>query len=325
MENSYGVLDTITATAAWIWQPIAGKRPPPDLPPPKDSDLVWEAYATCRRDPTKRGRTQPQGWRGDEMDCGEDSFMLTERVLGVADGVGSWRKKGVDPSIFANRLMENAKSYVDTDRDFDPLSVMQKAYSQICKKKEVKAGSSTAVIASMVNNDGLMKVANLGDSGLMVVRDQKCHFLMEEKQWQFNTPYQLTAPPPNWGSSPYGDQPEQSAVSSVQLQEGDLVVLGSDGLFDNLFPNEIAEIVSHANQKHTSLFTQWMRPALSVKATSELLKERVFVASQDRYRNTPFSQDAEKHGLRYGGGKSDDITVIVAKIMRRSELQIGRS
>ena len=55
MENSYGVLDTITATAAWIWQPIAGKRPPPDLPPPKDSDLVWEAYATCRRDPTKRG------------------------------------------------------------------------------------------------------------------------------------------------------------------------------------------------------------------------------------------------------------------------------
>jgi len=68
-----------------------------------------------------------------------------------------------------------------------------------------------------------------------------------------------------------------------------------------------------------------MRPALSVKATSELLKERVFVASQDRYRNTPFSQDAEKHGLRYGGGKSDDITVIVAKIMRRSELQIGRS
>ena len=57
-------------------------------------------------------------------------------------------------------------------------------------------GSSTAVIASMVNNDGLMKVANLGDSGLMVVRDQKCHFLMEEKQWQFNTPYQLTAPPP---------------------------------------------------------------------------------------------------------------------------------
>ena len=58
------------------------------------------------------------------------------------------------------------------------------------------------------------------------------------------------------------------------------MVLGSDGLFDNLFPNEIAEIVSHANQKHTSLFTQWMRPALSVKATSELLKERVFVASQ---------------------------------------------
>lgn len=28
------------------------------------------------------------------------------------------------------------------------------------------------------------------------------------------------------------------------LQEGDLVVMGSDGLFDNLFPTEIAQIVA---------------------------------------------------------------------------------
>ena len=44
-----------------------------------------------------------------DMDCGEDAFLVTECVLGVADGVGSWRQKGVDPAIFANRLLQNAK------------------------------------------------------------------------------------------------------------------------------------------------------------------------------------------------------------------------
>ena len=55
-------------------------------------------------------------------------------LFGVAQGLGR------DGCAIPSHSSQNAKSYVDTDRDFDPLSVMQKAYSQICKKKEVKAG-----------------------------------------------------------------------------------------------------------------------------------------------------------------------------------------
>lgn len=33
-------------------------------------------------------------------------------------------------------------------------------------------------------------------------------------------------------------------VSSVQLTEGDIIVMGSDGLFDNIFSSEIISTVS---------------------------------------------------------------------------------
>jgi protein phosphatase PTC7 len=35
---------------------------------------------------------------------GEDAAVLTERLLGVADGVGGWVESGIDPAIFARRL-----------------------------------------------------------------------------------------------------------------------------------------------------------------------------------------------------------------------------
>eukprot|EP00667_Euglena_gracilis_P020716 EG_transcript_22468 len=286
MPLHLGPLDSIASAASWL----RPGRASPAAPPPRPTDLVLETWATCRRDPGKRGRTVPQPWRGpeySEMDCGEDAFLVTERVLGVADGVGSWRKKGVDPSIFSNRLLENAKAWVEKQGNLDPVFIMQKAYAQICKNREVKAGSSTAVIASLMDSDGGLKVANLGDSGLMVVRDEQCVFHMPETVWRFNTPYQLTAPPSSWGSQAYGDQPDQAAVSSVQLQEGDLVVMGSDGLFDNLFPTEIAQIVAPASAPPSSFWARLTRPMLTVRQAAELLRERVFVASQDRYRDTP--------------------------------------
>ena len=38
---------------------------------------------------------------------GEDAFILTSQLLAVADGVGGWADKGVDPGIFARKLCYN--------------------------------------------------------------------------------------------------------------------------------------------------------------------------------------------------------------------------
>ena len=35
----------------------------------------------------------------------------------VADGVGSWRSRGVDPRLFAQRLCENAKAAIELNSE----------------------------------------------------------------------------------------------------------------------------------------------------------------------------------------------------------------
>lgn len=35
---------------------------------------------------------------------GEDAWIATDSLIAVADGVGGWNKKGVDPGIFAREL-----------------------------------------------------------------------------------------------------------------------------------------------------------------------------------------------------------------------------
>ena len=40
-------------------------------------------------------------------------------ILGVADGVGGWRKYGIDPSEFSSRLMKHCADIVKSG-DFEP-------------------------------------------------------------------------------------------------------------------------------------------------------------------------------------------------------------
>ena len=85
---------------------------------------------------------------------------------------------------------------------------------------------------------------------------QTCHSPAALQTWQFNTPYQLTGPPKGFPKGfAIGDQPESSAMGKVQVEPGDVVVLGSDGLWDNLFPQQIADIVSAANAEGLGIRT----------------------------------------------------------------------
>lgn len=40
---------------------------------------------------------------------GEDSHIVTENLIAVADGVGGWDKKDVDPGLFSEALCKNLK------------------------------------------------------------------------------------------------------------------------------------------------------------------------------------------------------------------------
>lgn len=39
------------------------------------------------------------------------------------------------------------------------------------------------------------------------------------------------------------DRPSAAVTSSVQVEDGDLIVLASDGLFNNMYPSELAAML----------------------------------------------------------------------------------
>lgn len=94
-------------------------------------------------------------------------------------------------------------------------------------------------------------------------------------------------------------------VFTVPVASGDVIIAGSDGLFDNLYNNDITAVVVHAVRTGFG-------PQVTAQKIAALARQRAL----DKNRQTPFSSAAQEAGFRYYGGKLDDITVVVSYITR---------
>lgn len=88
--------------------------------------------------------------------------------------------------------------------------------------------------------------ANIGDSGYKWMRrfsNGKFQVLFQtvEQQHSFNFPYQLGSANSKLAKS---DSPSDAIVTSHVPQHGDFFLVGSDGLFDNIFMPEILTIMN---------------------------------------------------------------------------------
>lgn len=226
---------------------------------------------------------------------GEDSYFIAENEessgisgVGVADGVGGWADLGVDAGEYSRLLMANAKKEVLSSNpgEVAPIDVIIKAH-----RETLTQGSSTACV--VVFEKDTLHAANLGDSGFVVVRDEDVAFKSPAQQHGFNFPYQL-------GCDVGSDPPQVSDVHNVKLQQGDMIVLGTDGLFDNIFDEEVAALATVARKK-----------GLDPTGVAGVLASAAQNRGADRFCVSPFSVGAREAGFFYQGGKLDDVTVVV--------------
>ncbi|WCJ19718.1 Protein phosphatase 2C family protein [Euphorbia peplus] len=223
---------------------------------------------------------------------GEDAhFICPEKnTIGVADGVGGWAARGVDSGKYSRGLMNN--SLIALEKEIagyvNPSKVLDTAFENTILK-----GSYTACIIAL--NGKFLDYVNVGDSGLMVFRDKKLMCRSPVQQHRFNVPYQL-------GCSSSSDKPSSAYDEIMIVKEGDIVVAGTDGLLDNMYPSEVLEILEQECDKEPE------------EIASVIAECALFNALDEEYFS-PFAQAAEKAGIYDKlGGKYDDITVIVAKI-----------
>lgn len=206
----------------------------------------------------------------------------------------------------------------------DPVEVLQRAFERSVAegRKEVRQvasnsllrrltqffplqrilGTSTAALAILKGDQ--LRLANIGDSSCLIIRGSEIIFQSEEQQHSFNFPLQvgvLSLRHMHDSSTPA----EYAESYTVTVQKGDIVILSTDGLGDNLFNEEILEEVLR--------FAQPCHPNVIAKALCERVQK---VYGDDDIVVTPFQQKiskAEPH-RKYSGGKIDDVSVVVGVV-----------
>lgn len=283
----------------------------------------------------------------------------TQTYICVADGVGSWRSYGVDPREYSHTLVRNAqtvveedeqrrvnqRSFLDSVEPIHPYDVLVKAWHATGGEgwSGGVTGSCCICLAMVDPVSNQLFYSNVGDCGLMVLRhidsqvagymrerrqprhlrksDLRLAYLSQQQIKSFNHPYQL-------GFSDIPDHPGQfetpsdADTASIPVMAGDVVIMATDGLFDNM---EIDEIVSEVitwelehippNSKEPTLADQ----TRAVQALADRLTKKARELSLDTSRDSPFALLAKDNDILWSGGMPDDCTVAVLRLTNAPE------
>ena len=60
------------------------------------------------------------------------------------------------------------------------------------------------------------------------------NFRSHEQQHYFNTPFQLSLPPSNMATEVLSDAPEAADRYEFSVEDGDVILMATDGVFDNV-------------------------------------------------------------------------------------------
>jgi len=298
-----------------------------------------------------------------------DQVLRDVTYFGVADGVGSWKQYGVDPRLFSHKLMEECENVLleachrDKDpgggkfrRVIPPADIIAQAYERV--KAENIIGSSTACVALFDCIRHQLHFSNLGDSGIIVLRhidsdiagtlkrdritpraertsDLRVAFISQQQLFSFNHPYQL-----GWtGETLSSDETtsfktaRDSCTTSIHLRRGDIIIMATDGLFDNVDIDDITKIALKWEQgvgliRGGDIAARERRWALgdsltllSSEKVGSLATELCEIAresSLDSTKDSPFAMLAKDNDIMWSGGMPDDCTVIVAHVVGRS-------
>lgn len=133
--------------------------------------------------------------------------------------------------------------------------------------------------------------------------------------------YQLSVVPDSYPNRDemVTDLPKDADTKSFFLKDGDLILLATDGYFDNMYSHETLELINsgmkpideNQQEQDSELVTA------TIRGLAKTLTDRARRLSLDPKRLSPWAKQARLHGSNYRGGKVDDITCIVTLVCHK--------
>jgi len=256
-------------------------------------------------------------------------------AVGVADGVSQIEEYGIDSSELPTELLRQCEELA-----FDQLLPRSRAapyHGPIPLVREAFCGTeclgSTTLVLALLDNSTrihgklhpMIAVISIGDCELVILRrlqgrsgplELVFHTEMQRVDGHCQTPLQLARVDERIDAA-FDDSitveviERGSAVHCISAYEGDIVVVGSDGIFDNLYLDEVTAIANSVLPPSSA--TQ--RPLQSSLLTH--LSKRIVEAAHQKTKPTVGGFLPEAPIGR--GGKMDDTSCVVAEIIEWTE------
>jgi protein phosphatase PTC7 len=273
-------------------------------------------------------KTHPKKAQKGKRDA--DATLVSPMLVAVADGVSQIEEFGIDASLLPNEILNNVEELAvrqllpgqESQEYMGPITMMREAY------ESSKSMGSTTVLTAVMDNSTkihgklhpMIAVCSIGDCEILILRKSSqgglmpiFHTEMQRIDGHAQSPLQLArvddSVDPNFDPEVMIEVIERgSAVHCVSAYEGDIVVLGSDGVFDNLFVDEIVQLCSEMLIHD--------QPASKGPKSRELLGEvarRLVMECHAKtlppYKPCPIGK----------GGKCDDTSCVVGEVVEWTE------
>eukprot|EP00434_Breviolum_minutum_P006325 symbB.v1.2.005584.t1/scaffold326.1/size228935/6 len=278
-------------------------------------------------------RTHPVKANSGHRDA--DATLVSPMAVGVADGVSQIEEYGIDSSELPTELLRQCEELA-----FDQLLPRSRAapyHGPIPLVREAFCGTeclgSTTLVLALLDNSTrihgklhpMIAVISIGDCELVILRrlqgrsgplELVFHTEMQRVDGHCQTPLQLARVDERIDAA-FDDSitveviERGSAVHCISAYEGDIVIMGSDGVFDNLYLDEVTAIANSVLPPSSA--TQ--RPLQSSLLTH--LSKRIVEAAHQKTKPTVGGFLPEAPIGR--GGKMDDTSCVVAEIIEWTE------
>ncbi|CAM9252211.1 unnamed protein product [Hapterophycus canaliculatus] len=248
---------------------------------------------------------------------GDDAFFVNvgdsgALDIGVFDGVGGWASLGHDPGVFSRGFAKATAANITAQRAEEMISLMRsqkegQASPRFAKGVDLQqalehatanaasAGNQGTCTACVVTFDpvyGMLNGLNVGDSGALLVRRdaQGTPFVAlrtATQRHKFNQPYQLGT-----GSR---DRAHDAREFLFYVRAGDVIILATDGLFDNMYEEDILTCIKEASDSDVEAVARAAHKEPVDLAAA--LARRAFNLSRDKERLTPWEEEAVAAGV----------------------------
>jgi len=286
-----------------------------------------------------------------------DAVTSTQRMLGVCDGISGVQQMGLRPDelplqmlaqcqLGINELVNRGRVPVNSDGHW-LMELIKDAYD-----RTDALGATTALLVALEENRRLA-IANIGDCALLLLRlssvgDAKLvkRFRTDALRYEANKPVQLM----RFANTNPADTHlviSGARMNTVGCEPGDLIVMGSDGIFDNLEDEEIVSILeefclglctgsrglsaddarrlaeSSSTRARGKLADPMLPAVLVLQQAAQALVDAAIANVSTEVVNARGPQEAEAAKQRRRPGSADDTTALVAMVVEASSPAAG--